>query len=191
MSKHSARIEALGSLDELNSFMGFLLSLSENLFTKRKDHSIKNGFGKIMSRIQSDLFVLGADLAQPLIQTNSIPHPLHQYYETNGIPAPEKLPQINEGHIRFLEENMDHFQSRLPPIQNFILPQGNPIGSFLQVVRAICRRTERRVVQLATHEEISPLILAYLNRLSDFLFVAARWANLRLRGGETRWAGLK
>jgi cob(I)alamin adenosyltransferase len=83
-----------------------------------------------------------------------------------------------------LEELTDHFQRNLPPLKNFIFPQGNPVAAFAQVIRAICRRVERRVVHLAMRSRVNPLILAYLNRLSDLFFALARALNKK---SETIW----
>lgn len=187
LSKHSARIEAIGSMDEFNSFFGFLLSLSDNLFRNSEQKKIKMAFKKIIEEIQRDLFVIGADLAQPLIKSNSIPHPLQHHFPRQASHGVKNIPQITYLHVHRLEELTDHFHRKLPELKNFILPHGNPVGSFLQVVRAICRRTERRVVQLSVHSKVNPLILAYLNRLSDLLFVLARAVNLKSKKPEIIW----
>lgn len=197
LSKHSNRIEAIGSLDELNSFLGFLLSLSENIFKSRQgtknpralaqEEKIHFSLKKIVEKVQQDLFIVGSDLSQPLIQSRTIPHLLHHYYPRSTSHKARKVPQISHTQIHRLEEVTDHFQKKLPPLKNFILPQGNAVGSFLQVVRAICRRTERQVVRLSVHTPINPLILAYLNRLSDLLFVLARVVNYENKRCEIIW----
>lgn len=188
LSKHSSRIEAIGSLDELNSFLGFLLSLSDNLFRSRKERKMRASFRAIIEQTQKDFFVIGADLSSPLIRDNAIPHPLHHHYPRHTNYRVRRVPQITHEHVHRLEEWIDLTQAQVPPLNNFILPQGNPVGSFLQVVRAICRRTERRAVQLAVHSKVNPLILAYLNRLSDLFFVLARAVNSKSKKTEIIWS---
>ncbi len=188
LSKHSARIEAIGSLDELNCFLGFLLSLSDNLFRSRNERKIRASFRTIIEQIQKDFFVVGADLSHPLIRLNTIPHLLHHHYPHDSKHRVRHVPELTHTHVHRLEEWIDFLQGQVPPLKNFILPQGNPVGSFLQVVRAISRRTERRVVQLAAHSNVNPLILAYLNRLSDLFFVLSRAVNSRSRKTEIIWS---
>lgn len=187
ISKHAACIEAVGSLDELNSFLGFLLSLSDNIFKSSREKKIKTSFKKIIEQIQKDLFVMGANLSRPLIQMNTISHLLHHLYPYYIHSKIQKVPQISHHHVEYLDELIDHFHDRLPPLKNFILPQGNPLGTFLQVVRAVCRRTERRVVQLSVHSKVNPFILAYLNRLSDLFFMLARAVNYKSKKPEIIW----
>lgn len=187
VSKHSARIEAIGSLDELNSSLGFALSLGENILKSNANRAYLP-FKKIIEQIQKDIFVIGTDLSHPIIASNSIPHPLHRYFRHNFVEKKRSLPKILPEHVHQLEEWIDHFQAKLPALKNFILPQGNAIGSFLQFARAVCRRTERRIVQLAMHAKINPLILAYLNRLSDLLFVLARAVNYKGKKSEIIWS---
>lgn len=188
ISKHSARIEAIGSLDELNSSLGFVLSLSENILKNNPNKKAYRPFKKIIEQIQQDLFVVGTDLSHPIIFSNSIPHPLSRHLHHTFVEEKRRLPKIVPEHIHQLEDWIDHFQAKLPALKNFILPQGNAIGSFLQFARALCRRTERRTVQLATHAKINPLILAYLNRLSDLLFVLARAVNYKGKKSEVLWS---
>jgi len=188
LTKHSIRIESLGSLDELNSNLGFLLSLSDNIFSKSKSKKIASLFREMIQQIQRDLFVIGAELSRPLIKSNTIPHPLRRHYPLSVSFRKNYIPSITHKEIHRIEIAIDHFQERLPPLKNFILPQGHPVGAFLQVVRAICRRTERRIVQLAVHSRINPLALAYLNRLSDLLFVLSRAVNHKSKKAELLWS---
>lgn len=188
LTKHSLRIESLGSLDELNSFLGFLLSLSTNIFKNRQQKKIAPLFRKILEQIQRDLFVIGADLSSPFIRNNTIPHPLARHFPNAFFKeTAKKVPQISYQHVHILEDTIDHFQKLLPPVKNFILPQGNPVGAMLQVVRSIARRAERRAVQLAVHSKVNPMILAYLNRLSDLFFVLARAVNYKGKQPEKIW----
>lgn len=186
ISKRSDRIEAIGSLDELNSFLGFLLSLNDVQFKRKHEVHINASFRRIVEQVQKDLFVIGADLSRPMIRANAIPHPLHRHYPREASPK-IPVPSVDHTHVHYVEGLIDHFQASLPPLKNFILPQGNMLGSFLQIIRAICRRTERRVVQLAMHSKVNPMSLAYLNRLSDLLFVLARAVNHESRQSEIIW----
>jgi cob(I)alamin adenosyltransferase len=154
----------------------------------RRARVLKIPFNKIIADIQKNLFVIGSNLAQPMIRSKSIPHPLHKHYAGRTMPgAAPVLPTITLEQVHEIEDMIDHFQKNLPPLTHFILPQGNPIASALQVTRAICRRTERRVVQLAMHAKVDPLNMAYLNRLSDLLFVLARAVNHKTKRGDIIW----
>lgn len=167
VSKNSSRIEAIGSVDELNSFLGFMLSFGQYMSWEKKGRVVQEFFSKTVEAIQQDLFVIGAELSAPMIKNHTVPHPLHRHLPKDPSYKPARIPELAPARVHELEAMIDHFQSQLPPLHNFILPQGNPIGALLQVVRAICRRTERKCVQLAVHSKVNPMILAYLNRLSD------------------------
>jgi cob(I)alamin adenosyltransferase len=182
ISKRSARIESIGSLDELNSFLGFLLTLMDPKLKRSKIPA-----EEIIKKIQNDLFVIGAELSYPIIKKRSIPHPLHFHYPESSHPEPKEIPKISHTQVHDLEEWMDQLQVGLPPLDHFVLSQGNSVAAFLQIIRAICRRTERRIVQLATYSKVNPLIIAYLNRLSDLLFVLSRAVNRACKGTETIW----
>jgi cob(I)alamin adenosyltransferase len=157
--KDDVRIEAYGTVDELNAALG--LARSEPLPAE---------IDQTLERVQSELFSVGAELATP---------------------QPEKhgLALIGEPHIALLERAIDNLEAGLPPLRNFILPSGSRGGSLLHVARSICRRAERRVVTLASspETEISLRIIRYLNRLGDYLFVAARFANIEARAAEIPW----
>lgn len=185
-TKHSYRIEAIGSIDELNSFVGFLLSLTEYLLKDSDMKEMVETFKSILEKVQADLFVIGADLSGNLIKNRTIPHPLKHHYPRNEETV-NKIPKIRHEDVHWLEEWTNHFQNELPPLRNFIFPRGNPIGTLAQAVRAICRRSERRAVQLAMRSKVNPLILAYLNRLSDLLFLLARAANQKTHASERIW----
>lgn len=161
VSKTDARIAAYGTVDETNSYIGLARSLAAN----------QPGFERLdalLSTIQDELFVLGADLATPS--------------ETRATTA-----RVSDQHVARLETSIDSLQDELPELKQFILPGGTPTASVLHVARTVCRRAERLVVAAAESEDISPAATIYLNRLSDYLFVLARWAN-RLQGGtEHRW----
>src|SRR5699024_9694423 len=121
-----------------------------------------------IDKIQQDLFVLGADLATP------------SSYK-------ERIARIGETAIQFLEETIDEMEEGLPPLKHFILPGGAPQGAALHLARTVCRRAERAAVQSGKEEDISELTIKYLNRLSDFLFVWARYENVQAEKTEILW----
>jgi cob(I)alamin adenosyltransferase len=158
VSKGHLRLHTYGTVDELNAVLGMALAagLDETLQMP-------------LRRIQSELFVIGADLATPLdAQT-------------------EWLVRASPALVERLEKEIDDWEAQLPPLKNFILPGGSLAGACLHQARTICRRAERWLVMLQENESINPDVLRYLNRLSDWLFVAARVANARSGQPETIW----
>ncbi|MGM7703299.1 cob(I)yrinic acid a,c-diamide adenosyltransferase [Pseudalkalibacillus sp. Hm43] len=147
--KNDARVEAYGTCDEANSMIGLALShLDEN------DREWKVDFEKTLLRVQTVLFHVGAELATP---------------------KGKKVGwTLEEKDISFLEEAIDRWDDKLTPLKQFILPGGSQSASALHVARTVSRRAERQAVAI---EDVNPLVLSYLNRLSDFLFVAARYVN--------------
>ena len=150
ISKASVLVEAYGTVDELNSLIGLARSQ-----IKHKE------INQILHRLQKDLFNLGADFSSPLTDE-----------KTN-----EYITRIKESDVKWMEDLIEKIDKKLPPLKNFILPGGSHGASLLHVARAICRRAERRAVTLKGEKGVNQLILKYLNRLSDFLFYLARWAN--------------
>lgn len=151
INKDSLRVEAYGTVDEVNAFVGLALShLPEEDGT---------GVRGMLTRIQRELFDVGADLAVP--------------------PDREKgeAPKVQPAFIAALEREIDSMETALDPLRTFILPGGCAAAAALHVARTVCRRAERRVVSLMASEPVDPVLLKYLNRLSDYLFVAARYAN--------------
>ncbi len=146
--KTDLRIEAYGTVDELNSVLGFALS-----------GELPDEFRPWLEQIQNDLFDLGADLSVPLEDDRR-----------------ERL-RVTPGQVERLEELCDLVNERLAPLKSFVLPGGTEAASRLHVARAVCRRAERRSVALAEAQGANPAALAYLNRLSDLLFILARAAN--------------
>ncbi len=144
--KDSARVEAYGEVDELNSLIGFARSFIDN---EKVDSMLRE--------IQNDLFKVGADLATPM--------------------SFEKAIRVSSEMVDKLEKWIDELNASLEPLKDFILPSGSKAGSLLHYARTVCRRAERRVVSLMKEEEINPPALKYLNRLSDLLFVLARYVN--------------
>ncbi len=152
LPKDDVRVRAYGDVDETNSVIGLVRLHLEN---KRLDI--------MLARIQNDLFDLGADLATPLPKKGSADS---QY----------ALRMAAEQAIR-LEAELDMLNADLAPLTSFVLPGGNPPAAYLHQARTVCRRAERICVALSHKQAINPHALTYLNRLSDFLFVAARWCN--------------
>ncbi len=155
--KSHIRVDAYGTVDELNSFIGWLGDSLENQVWKE---NLKN--------IQDRLFNLGAHLA-----SDPKKHP----------PTPDLLPE----DIQFLENEIDKMETTLPPLKNFILPGGHPAVSVCHVCRTVCRRAERLVVALARKDAVEPIVLQYLNRLSDYFFVLARHIGQEIGVGEIIW----
>lgn len=157
-TKDSLRIESYGTVDELNSALGVVRSLGPKLELE-----------EILSLLQNDLFILGADLATPK-GTRSM-----------------HVMRIQQDQITSLEQIIDRLDARLQPLSTFILPGGSQVASELHLARTICRRAERFVVKLSRKEKIGSLRTVYLNRLSDLLFVMARYANYVDGKQETPW----
>jgi cob(I)alamin adenosyltransferase len=157
--KNSLRVSAYGTVDELNSCLGVALAggLSERL-------------GAVLPSIQNELFHLGADLS--FLEEDKAEHP---------------IPQIEARHIERLERIIDELMAVVGPLQNFILPGGSPGSAHLHLARTICRRAEREVIALANEEAIGPFVIQYLNRLSDALFVMARYENYVRGVSEPLW----
>jgi len=147
VSKDDLRIEVYGTFDELNSILGVVRSL------------LGSGFlFQAIEQIQHDLFTVCAELANPDKESSAVP-------------------QVLPLHVRRLEQWIDGLEEQLPEQTSFILPGGSSAGSFLHVARAVCRRAERCLVHLSKTQNISPELLQYVNRLSDLLFIMARFAN--------------
>ena len=157
LPKHAIRIEAYGTVDELNSHIGMLISLLDDDAT-----------GQFLQKIQSRLFTVGSNLASD--------------------PSKEMLtPDIEETDITSLEQAIDTMQGELPELKHFILPGGNQVVSAAHIVRTVCRRAERKCVALYFESAVEPIIMLYLNRLSDYFFVLARWIGHKDGISEIKW----
>lgn len=156
--KSALRLEAYGTVDELNSLLGVCRSLIT-----------AGDIDTFLKRIQSDLFRLGAELASA---------------ETA---PPGMFRPVTDEDIRALETEIDRIDPLLAPLKQFILPGGTQGAAMLHVARSVCRRAERLVVSLSESEKVRGMIVVYLNRLSDLLFVLARWTNARENRDEERW----
>ena len=159
VAKDSPRVTAYGTVDETSSHLGAAAAagLIERLVEP-------------VQRVQNDLFHLGSDLAM-----------LEEDKERF------QIPQIEQRHVDFLERLMDELTEELGPLENFILPGGSPGGAHLHVARAVCRRAERDVIALSRQEKIGAWTVKYLNRLSDALFVMARYENRERGAGDVLW----
>ncbi len=158
VDKDNQRIEAYGTLDELNSLLG--LVLTENVDEKTR---------KILTSLQQSLFVIGSELATP-----------------SDVKSKAFKPATGE-EIKLLEKFIDEIDTDLPPLKNFILPGGTKSASFLHFARTVCRRAERRIVEIDRSENINKNIIIYINRLSDLLFVIARYENHVVSSPEIEW----
>lgn len=156
--KDHLRISAYGTMDELNSFIGALRASKD---------------GKILEKelliIQDNLFTMGSHLAND----------------------PDKsqftLPELKEDGIEILEKSIDQMESQLPPLKNFLLPGDSPENALAHICRCVCRRAERETVSLSHQYPVNPVIIKFLNRLSDYLFVSARFISLKQGVQETLW----
>lgn len=172
VSKADNRITAYGTIDELNAVLGVVCA---QLTDTQPDHTTKTLMTELQT-IQRDLFAVGSHLATP--------------YEAGLVPS--HLPTLPTERIAALEQSIDHLETSLAPLRNFILPGGSLAGSQLHVARTVCRRAERACVTLQTTTPpagfVAPEIIMYLNRLSDWLFVAARWINKQTDCEEITWS---
>ena len=150
--KHDLRIEAYGTVDETNACIGLV-----------RLHTVGHEIDPMLGRIQNDLFDLGADLAT--VETDK--------------PLPYEPLRITQAQVDRLEQEIDRLNGELSVLRSFVLPGGTPAAAALHLARTICRRAERHVVELMEKpgEKVSPEAVKYLNRLSDFLFVASRYVN--------------
>lgn len=153
LPKHDARMEAIGAVDEANSAVGLAAVAWA-----------QSGFAEPLYRIQNDLFDLGADLATPAA-------------EGDDFAPSEMVLRIVSAQVEWLEKAIDAANARLEPLTSFVLPGGSEVAARLHLARAATRRAERAMTAMASHVRANPQALAYINRLSDYLFVLARVAN--------------
>lgn len=160
--KYNLRINAYGTSDELNSFIGLI-----------RDQEINPHYKKVLIEIQDRIFVLGSSLAADPDKTKL------------------KKPDLTTEDIKLLEDEMDKMDEELPPMKFFVLPGGHQTVSFCHVARTVCRRCERLVIELSTQAEVDELVIQYLNRLSDYLFVLSRKLTQDLNAEEIPWVPKK
>jgi len=156
--KHHIRIESYGTVDELNSYLGLI-----------RDQDIKQEVKDSLIEIQDRLFTIGASLA-------SDP-------EVSKV----KIPDLKEEDIEYLEKEMDKMDEKLPVMKSFVLPGGHTTVSYCHIARCVCRRAERITTQLSETSYVSDLVIKYLNRLSDYLFVLSRKLAVDLEAKEIPW----
>jgi len=157
--KDALRIEAYGTVDELSSATGLALA-----------HGLTDRLATALRVVQNELFHLGSDLC--VLEADKATMP---------------VPVIQPRHVEALEALMDELSAELPPLENFILPGGSPGAAHLHLARCVCRRAERLTVTLGRAEPIGPEVIRYLNRLSDALFVMARYENLKRGIADITW----
>lgn len=158
VSKSNIRIDAYGTVDELNSWIGLL-----------RDQPVNQPRLDTLKEIQDRLFTVGAHLASEANQTRRV------------------LPDIIESDITFLEQEMDAIDRQTEPLLAFVLPGGHPSISYAHLARTVCRRAERIVVLLSEQDHVEPIIIRYLNRLSDYLFMICRIMAKELEVEEIKW----
>ena len=158
LGKDSLRIAAYGDVDELNAILGICRALN------REPH-----IETMLHHLQRELFELGADLSTPHSEKHQVP-------------------RVREDQVQQLERWIDEIDAQLKPLKNFILPGGGLTAAHLHLARTVCRRTERLIVALARLEEIGAEVVKYVNRLSDLLFMMARFSNQLEKTAEERWS---
>ncbi len=158
--KHDARVEAYGSVDELNAVLG-----------SAHAHDNERWFGDLVPALQTTLFQVGAELA------------------TVDDAMLAKLTRVGDDDVLAIEREIDRLEADLAPLTRFVLPGGTALAAALHHARTVCRRAERRVTALAAHDPVSPRLVRYLNRAADLLFVMARWANFRAGVPDRTWSG--
>lgn len=161
LPKYHLRIEAYGTVDELNAHLGLV-----------RDSLVDEATSDVLKEIQDRLFTIGANLASDPDKSMS-------------------TPDLLDSDIEALEQQMDQMDAHLPPLKNFILPGGHPSVSYCHIARTVCRRAERQVVALAANEPVEEILLRYLNRLSDYLFVLSRKMAQDLGVEEVSWFARK
>lgn len=160
VSKSTARVEAYGTVDELNAVLGAARAADATGL-----------FAAELAELQSKLLCVGAELA------------------TVDAAALDRTPRVSDDDVTRLEGWIDRMEASLEPLRRFVLPGGAPLAAQIQVARTVCRRAERRLVALAETETIEPRLERFLNRLSDLLFVMARYANARAGVADVPWEG--
>jgi cob(I)alamin adenosyltransferase len=164
--KDEPRIESYGTVDELNTVVGLVRM---ELARSGADEQARSWLDARVAEIQNDLFNLGSDLA------------------TKAEDRWETMRLVEDRDVKRLENEIDEMNGILPPLKDFILPGGGPVSGFLHQGRTVCRRAERRVIGLAADEDINEQAIKFLNRLSDWLFVASRWVAKAMNEPEFLW----
>ena len=166
VAKDSLRIEAYGTIDELNSIVGLARVFNEESLDAGEAHRFLD---EVLCQIQDELFDLGSELATP-----------PEFFQ-------QGMYRVGGGEIARLEKLMDKCQKDLEPLTSFILPGGGRVGAYLHQCRTVCRRAEREILRLSREEEINPEVIKYVNRLSDLFFVLSRWIAKQTGEQEYLW----
>ncbi|HEY3165577.1 MAG TPA: cob(I)yrinic acid a,c-diamide adenosyltransferase [Candidatus Binatia bacterium] len=164
--KDSPRIDAYGTIDELNSIVGLARVFNEESLDAGDAHQFLNG---VLCQIQDELFDLGSELATP-----------SEFFR-------EGMYRVSQNEIERIEKLIDQCQKDLEPLKSFILPGGGRIGAYLHQCRTVCRRAEREILRLSRAEEINDSVIKYVNRLSDLFFVLSRWISKQTGEPEYLW----
>jgi cob(I)alamin adenosyltransferase len=164
--KDSARIEAYGTIDELNSIVGLARAFNEEKLSKGEAHRFLD---LVLRQIQDELFDLGSELATP-----------PDFFQ-------EGMYRVGEREVKKIEQLIDECQKSLEPLKSFILPGGGKLGAYLHQCRTVCRRAEREILRLSRVEELSEWPVKYVNRLSDLFFVLSRWISKQTGEEEYLW----
>jgi cob(I)alamin adenosyltransferase len=164
--KDSARIEAYGTIDELNSIVGLARAFNEEKLSEGEAHRFLD---LVLRQIQDELFDLGSELATP-----------PDFFQ-------EGMYRVGEREVKKIEQLIDECQKSLEPLKSFILPGGGKLGAYLHQCRTVCRRAEREILRLSRVEELSEWPVKYVNRLSDLFFVLSRWISKQTGEEEYLW----
>jgi cob(I)alamin adenosyltransferase len=164
--KDSQRIEAYGTIDELNSIVGLARVFNEE---KLQENDARRFLDVVLRKIQDELFDLGSELATPA-----------DFYQPG-------MYRLSGRQVKEIEQLIDECQKSLEPLQSFVLPGGGRSGAYLHQCRTVCRRTEREILRLSRVEEIGEWPLKYINRLSDLFFVLSRWISKKTGEDEYLW----
>jgi cob(I)alamin adenosyltransferase len=164
--KDSARIDAYGTIDELNSIVGLARAFNEEKLSEGEAHRFLD---LVLRQIQDELFDLGSELATP-----------PDFFQ-------EGMYRVGEPEIKKIEQLIDECQKSLEPLKSFILPGGGKLGAYLHQCRTVCRRAEREILRLSRVEELSEWPVKYVNRLSDLFFVLSRWISKQTGEAEYLW----
>ena len=160
VKKHHIRVAAYGSIDELNAWIGLIRDTTEDILDR-----------EFLMLLQNHLMVLGTQLST--VREEDLPT--------------DFIDPINDPHILEIENEIDRISMNLPPLKNFVLPGGHPLVSYSHLARCVCRRAERHITELNANERVSPYVIAFVNRLSDYFFVLSRKFSIDLDLNENKW----
>lgn len=160
VKKHHIRVAAYGSIDELNAWIGLIRDTTADIIDR-----------EFLMLLQNHLMVLGTQLST--VREEDLPT--------------DFIDPINDPHILEIENEIDRISMDLPPLKNFVLPGGHPLVSYSHLARCVCRRAERHITELNANERVSPYVIAFVNRLSDYFFVLSRKFSIDLDLNENKW----